>query len=220
MNQNLKNHVDDLFQHAPKTRATYELKEEVLSNANDRYADLIKDQIPEAEALDIVIHSIGNVEDLFTQTEEQGATLNHLDDTLRKKIALYKSVAIGMYIFAFIIMVALDDIYPHLNTLGFVLMLAIAAVATSILVYVGTAYPKYNRQADTIVEEFKEWNHNQEKTKAIKSSLNMILWMVVLVLYFMISFLTYAWYITWVIFLIGACAQAILNLVFHLKDHS
>lgn len=217
MNQELKKYIDDLFESAPRTKAAYELKEELLANANERYADLIKDGIPEKESLDIVIHSIGDVKELFPQTEVREYK-NEADDQTIKRIALYKSVAIGMYILGFVMMIAVEEIFEFGN-LGAVLLFTMAALATSILVYVGAAYPKYKKNADTMVEEFKEWNHNQKKEKAIRSSVKTILWMVVLILYFIISFVTYAWHITWVIFLVGACAQAILNLLFELKSN-
>jgi hypothetical protein len=155
VNQNLKNHVDELFQQAPKTRATYELKEEILSNANDRYVDLINDQIPEQEALDIVIHSIGNVDDLFSQTEER-TDASQPNDTMIKKIALYKTIAIGMYLFGFLVSITIDELFPAHDSIGVILMLAIAAIATVILVYISTAYPKYKKQENTIVEDFKD----------------------------------------------------------------
>ena len=41
---------------------------------------------------------------------------------------------------------------------------------------------------------------------------------VTLILYFVISFATQAWYITWVIFLVGVCANTVTNLLLKLKE--
>lgn len=216
MNQELVKYLDELFAQAPKTKASYELKEELLANANERYIDLIAENIPEKEAVEIVIHSIGDVEQLFPQVDQPKAEDSFKESTV-KKVALYRSIAIGLYIFGLIMAVVMDE-FLHIGSLSAVTMLLMAALATCILVYVGTAYPKYKRGEDTVVEEFKEWNHNQKKKKTIKSSVITIVWMVTLILYFLISFFTMAWYITWVIFLIGICAQAIVTLLFQLRD--
>lgn len=216
MIEELKSYIDELFKDAPKTRAAYELKEELLANSSDRYFDLVEDGIPEKEAFDIVINSIGDIDQLFT-SEEPGAINQATDEATQKKIALLKATAIGIYILGFALMVAIDE-YTAWGELGFVMMLVMAAIATCILVYVGYAYPKYERKDDTVVEEFKEWNSGQKNKKAVQKSVNTILWMIVLILYFIISFVTFKWHITWILFLMGVCAQAIVNLLFQLND--
>lgn len=216
MIEELKKYIDELFKDAPKTRAAYELKEELLANSSDRYFDLVEDGIAENEALDIVIHSIGDIDQLFS-AEAVKSKDTARDEETRKKVALYKSIAIGMYIMGFAFAVAIDE-FTRFPSLGPIVMLVMIALATCILVYVGMAYPKYKKADDTVVEEFKEWNSSQKKKKAIKSSVNTIIWMIITVLYFIISFATFAWHVTWIIFLVGVCAQAIANLVFNLYE--
>lgn len=213
----LRKHIEELFISAPKTRAAYELKEELMANSTERYFDLVEEKIPEKEALDIVINSIGDINELFANEEEK-ATVQPVHDDVLKKIALYKAFAIGLYIIGFCGMITIEEFLPF-RELGFIFMLLIAAIATSILVYVGIAYPKYKKTDDTIVEEFKEWNSSQKKKKSVQGSVSTIVWMIVLVLYFLVSFTTMAWHITWIMFLIGVCAQAIVNLLFELNDH-
>ena len=216
MSQDLRKNIEELFQNAPKTKAAYELKEELLANSNERYEDLIKEGVPEKEALEIVIHSIGDVDQLLAEVEPH-TSRNDLDDATVKKIALYRAIAIAIFIIGFAGTVIIDEV-PGFGSLSFVFMLVAAALGVSILVYVGAAYPKYRKTEDTVVEDFKEWNHNQKKIKSIQGSVSTIVWMIVLIAYFVISFATMAWYITWVMFLVGACAQAIVSLVFQLKD--
>lgn len=217
MIEELRKYIEDLFAKAPKTRAAYDLKEELMANSTERYRDLVADHVPEHEALDIVIHSIGDINQLFTAGDPQ-AVPPYPSDESRKKTALYKAIAVGMYIFGFCIAVSFDLFFWR-GDLGFIIMLMIAAAATSLLIYTNLAYPNYKKADDTMVEEFKEWNHRQKKQQSIRQSVNTILWMVILILYFLISFTTMAWYITWVIFLIGVCAQAIVKLLFQLKDY-
>ncbi|MGL5434072.1 MAG: permease prefix domain 1-containing protein [Lachnospiraceae bacterium] len=216
MVEELKKYIDELFETAPKTRAAYELKEELMANSTERYFDLVEEKVPEKEALDIVINSIGDFNQLF-ENEEVKAVSQSEREAVVKKTALYKAIAIGLYIFGFGVAVLFEEYTPY-GSLGFVAMILIAALATCILVYVSAAYPKYKRTDDTVVEEFKEWSSSQKKRKSIRQSVSTIVWMVVLILYFIISFATMAWHITWLMFLIGVCAQSIVNLLFQLND--
>lgn len=216
MNEELRNYIEELFADAPKTRGSYELKEELMANSMERYLDLVENKVPEKEAMDIVINSIGDINQLFAAEEGKNEGVPISAGALKTK-ALFRSAAVGLYILGFCAMVLFIE-FTSLDILGFVVMMLFTAAATCILVYAGSAYPKYSRCDDTVVEEFKEWNSGQKKRKAIRKSVDTIVWMVVLILYFLISFTTMAWNITWIIFLIGACAQAIVNLLFELKD--
>lgn len=210
MNEELRKYLNELFKDAPKTRATYELKEELIANSNDRYFDLVESGVPEDEALHIVIESIGDIDQLFESVEPKEKPKANEQDLKRK--ALFKTIAIGLYIFGFILLLAIEE-FTRTDSLGFIVFLIMAAIATCILVYDATAYPNYKKQDDTVVEDFKEWNHNKRKNSEIRSSVHTIIWMSTLVVYFVVSFLTMAWYITWVIFLIGVCARAIADLM-------
>lgn len=218
MIEELRKYIDELFALAPKTRAAYELKEELMANSTERYFDLVEDKVPEKEALDIVINSIGDIDQLFIPEEARTVAQPVMDHATLKKTALYKALAIGLYIMGFCVMITVEQ-FTGFGNLGFIMMILIVAIATSLLVYTAVAYPGYKKTDDTVVEEFKEWNSNQKKRKAIQASVNTIVWMVILVLYFLISFTTMAWHITWVIFLIGTCVRAIVNLLFELKNH-
>ena len=71
----------------------------------------------------------------------------------------------------------------------------------------------------SMVEEYKEEKYRNNKDKAVMGSVSTLIWTLVLVAYFIISFNTGAWYITWVIFLIGGSIQSIVSLAYSLhKD--
>lgn len=52
--------------------------------------------------------------------------------------------------------------------------------------------------------------------KIIRKSASTALWMIVIIAYFLISFTTHAWYITWLTFLIGVALEQILKICFEL----
>jgi len=224
MNENLSNHLDLLFEKAPKTRRAFELKEELLANSEERYNDLIKSGVSPENAYKNVINSIGNVSELFKGLEEMSLNEVKEADEKIKKLALVKTVAVGIYIFSVFILILfslLDDTIHStidLALTGFLIMILIDIVPTCMLVYVSSVYPNYSKKDDTIVENFKEWKSETHKMKTIKGAVICVLWTLTILLYFAISFATMAWYITWIIFLIAICAQAVVELLFRLKE--
>lgn len=219
MIEELKNQIDELFEAAPKTRAAYELKEELLANSTERYRDLTAENIPEREALDIVINSIGDINQLFVKEHQEQAYLagQLFKAEAVKKAALLKAVGTGMYIMGFCLMMITMHFFSS-PLLSWGVLIMTAAVATGILVYANAAYPKYQRGDDTMVEEFREWNSSRQIKKTFRQSVTIIVWMLILTTYFLLSFATGAWYITWIIFLIGICAHAVVNLVFQIRE--
>ena len=68
------------------------------------------------------------------------------------------------------------------------------------------------------VEEFKEWKSESAERKKTIKSINNAIGTIFLVLYFIISFSTGAWYITWLIFLISGAVQNVVKACFDLKQ--
>ncbi len=224
MNEKMRAHIETLFEKAPGTRKAYELKEELLANSEERYQDLVASGVSQEDAFKHVISSIGNVTELFQGLEEANEKdRQEIEDRLNKN-AVIKSAAIGLYIFGVVVFFGCaftgGRILPRIDmtAMGIVLMLLIDIVPTCMLIYVGARYPKYMRKEDTIVEEFKEWKSDTLKNKSVKNAAIAVLWTFILLIYFAVSFFTFAWYATWIIFLAGACLHAIIELLFRLKE--
>lgn len=221
MNQRITKHIDLIFESAPKTKKAMELKEELIQNSNEKYEDMIAHGSSEDDAFQSVIASIGDVTELFDDLEDKNQY--NMKEADKKKKALLTAIAIGLYIFAgvaFFTCVMIDEaVYSNIDisTLGIIIAAAICIIPTCMLVYAASMYPEYHKKEDNMVEEYKESKNMTNRDKAIKEAVSVIIWMLVLITYFLVSFFTGAWYITWVIFLIGACVQAISELVFSLK---
>lgn len=222
MNERIVKHMDMLFEAAPRTRKTLELKQEMTQNADDKYQDLLAEGYSDDDAYQNVIGSIGDVSELFEDLEDR--TPYTMSETDRRKKALITSISVGMYIFAgvvFFLCQWLGEIpgYDAMDygTLGLVLAGAICIVPTCLLVYVSNLYPNYKKEEDNMVEQYKEITSTNRRDKAIMGAISTIIWTVTLILYFLISFSTYAWNITWVLFLMGGCAEAIAVLAINMK---
>lgn len=216
---------NQLFEDAPKTRKALELKQEMLQNALDKYEDLVQEGHSEEDAYQNVIQSIGDVTELFEEVEEKN--LLSLSESDRKKKALLQAIAVGLYILAGVVFFGfalIGEVAYDFNgvTTGIGLVLAglICIPPTVMMVYAANMYPVYKKkEKQDMVEEYKEEKYKNNKDEAVLGSVSTLIWMLVLVAYFIISFKTGAWYITWVIFLIGGSIQSIASLVFSLhKD--
>lgn len=239
MNERIKNHINIIFEKAPKTRKALELKEELLANSEERYQDLIADGVAQEDAIKNVINSIGNVTELFADLEETELENKTEYDNYIKKAAIIKTVAVGIYIFSVVILFVSIFLNNMINApsynfyytgmyqshfdfvlLGFIVMILIDIIPTCMLVYVFNLAPKYKKQGETVVEDFKEWKSNSQKNKSIKSAVSGVLWASAVLLYFATSIVTQAWDATWIIFFVAICLQTVVILVFRLKDMS
>lgn len=227
MKEKIQKHIDGLFTGAPKTRKALELKEELIQNAIEKYEDLIGEGYREEDAFQNVVSSIGDVTELFEAVEEKNLlTLSEAD---RKKKAKLTAAAVGLYIFAGVVFLFMQMTaemasplsvgygYFDFGFFGLVLAGLICIPPTCMLVYAAHMYPSFRRNENSLVENFKEAQHTANKERAVRISVSALIWTLTLALYFIISFATMAWYASWVIFLIGGCAEAIAILVLNLR---
>lgn len=239
MNERINNHIEKLFEAAPKTRKAFELKEELLANSEERYQDLITDGVNPEDAIRNVIVSLGNVTELFQGLEDISPEDRTEYNNYVKKSAIFKTVAAGIYIFSLVVLfyfIYLDQITntpltnminynvgtngPNLILLGIIIAVLIDIIPTCMLVYITSIAPKYKKQEDTVVEEFKEWNRNSGHLKSVRNAASGVLWTGAVLLYFTISIATYLWYATWIVFLVAACLQMIIILLYRMKESS
>lgn len=70
MNEKLRKHIDLLFSEAPQTKATMEVKEELLANLMEHCNDLMESGKSEDEAYAIVVSNIGDVSELIQNLKD------------------------------------------------------------------------------------------------------------------------------------------------------
>ncbi len=217
MNQKIRKEVNSLFEKAPNTKRANDLKDEIISNAEDKYEDLIKQGKNEEEALQIVIEEIGNVDELIEELNKNNPIHTQYVEEARKKTALIVSICVGLYILSVIACVVLDELgLPDFITASS--FLSIAGASTCVLIYHFMTKPKYTKYDDTIVEEFKEWKGKKDKNKEIKKTIDSIIWTLTVIIYLVVSFTFGIWYISWIIFLIASLIENIIKLIFKLGE--
>lgn len=209
--------LDELFINAPKTHRAVELKEELLANLMDKYNDLVSSGKSEEDAFNITISGIGDIEDLIAGLKEKSTFDYEKIEEQRKKRAILISVAVAMYIISVGVLIFFSEVARINDGLSVCFMLTLDAIATGLLIYSSISSPKYIKSDDTIVEEFKEWKSANNAEKEVLKSIKSIVWLIIVALYFLLSFGLDIWAYSWVIFIIGAAIEKVISLAFQLR---
>lgn len=217
MNRKLKDYIDQLFAQVSDSTYARELKEEMLINLNDRYEDLLIEGKSKEEAFIIVTSSIGDIRELLSGLDETAVIITTKDiEKHRKESALIRSIAIMLYIISPAMLIALSIF--NMPVLGVVVLLIIVAGATGLLVYDNVS------KSENLKDEYAESKRKesltaeQRKKENIKEAIQAIFWLLVVGIYLLMSFMLDIWAYSWVIFIIAAAINKVIDLLFELKE--
>ncbi len=206
MREQLIKYIDLLFAGA---KDADDIKQEILQNTLDRYDDLIaQGKSPEA-AYRLAISGIGDINEILGNDPSPGPVVSTSEAPEKKdNKKLMHSVAIGMYICCVLPVIVLGNVGEGI--LGVCLMFLLIAAATVLIIM--------SSDGDEKEEEKKvseaELTPQQKKRKSIEKTLSTI----ALVLFFVLSFSTGAWHVTWLVFPIMAAVKGIVNACLDLKE--
>lgn len=206
----IEDYINDLFKEVPKTRKSEELKEELRADLEEKYKDLLNNGTSEKEAYQEVIRGIGDVDELLEELKTP-MTKDLLET--RKKTAFVVSVCVGLYILSLISVIVVEELLELPDTISAISFFGIAGIATCILVYHFMSIPKYQKNDDTFVEVRKEKRMIKDKNRQLLQALDTIVWLLILIVYFLISFLFNCWYISWILFLVGPLVTTMIHLI-------
>ncbi len=214
MDDKLRRYIDGLFNEVPQTKNVVELKEEMLQNLKEKYMDLLEEGKTEEAAFNIAIAGIGDINELVGEMKNVKRVAVTSAD--KQRSAMLTSIAVMLYILSIVpILIFLGNPGFLFNgIIGFILMITFG---TGILIYNGMTKPKFSNLEGTMVEEFKEWKTRKDDRRATRLSVSVALWSILLALYFIVSFSTFAWHITWVIFVIGVAVEALINIFISIR---
>ncbi len=200
MREQLIHYIDLLFAAAPDAE---EIKQEILQNTLDRYDDLINQgKSPEA-AYRLAISGIGDIQEILGGDDETPRQpVDSVSTEPQKKVwkTILRAIAIALYIMCPIPLFLLGD------DIGLCGLLTFVAVATVLMVITGKDKPEE--------QQSPAYSPKQELHKGVGS----VVWAIGVCVYFIVSFLTGAWYITWVIFPLSACVQGLIIACLDLKE--
>ena len=206
MREQLIQYVQLLFAGAADCDDT---RQEILQNTLDRYDDLVAaGKTPEA-AYRLAIMGIGDINEILGRTSGTPAVMpvpavsQEKQDTPTKKIL--RAIGVGLYILCPIPLFVLSGMW-NMGIPGLCGTLTLVAVAT-VLIILGAKKETENADVEPGTPQ-----------SALAKSINGLIWAIGLAIYFIVSFLTGAWYITWVIFPITAAVQGLVKAILDLKE--
>ena len=80
MKDKIKSVIADLFENAPQSEEVIELQEEMISNAEEKYEDLIQRGFTEEQAYTMVMGSIGDVQELLAELGAQAESAKESEE--------------------------------------------------------------------------------------------------------------------------------------------
>ncbi len=125
-------------------------------------------------------------------------------ENVKSKFARNIAISVMLYIFALIAIIALAGGLDK-PILGVSVFFGFIAIATGLLIYNGIYYSKES-------EDPKE-----KKDDSIEKQVMSIIDIIGVTIYLFVSFMTMAWHITWMIFLIVGLVKAIVKLIMSLN---
>jgi len=96
--------------------------------------------------------------------------------------------------------------------------LLIAGSATCLLIYHFLSRPNYQKKECRLIDNLGSLNLGNQQRKKIFHSIVWIMWLLILVVYFLVSYICWNWYCSWIIFIVGIVIQHIIKLVFDICE--
>lgn len=223
MEYRIREYMDQLFESAPHTQRAYELKIELTQNLIEKYYASVGEGKNPEDAYNLTIMSIGDVRELFAQLEddENGnpvpPPVYYPQPQPDHRRALVRTAAVMLYILSMVPPIVCSAMFGEGfggEVLGPIGMFIMIAVATGLLVFDHYTHPKTAQPIPgSVVRDFQQWQQQKRRTKGLRAAFNGVYWPLVVAFYFLLSFGTGKWYITWVLFLIAAAVDVVVNTV-------
>lgn len=197
-----------------------DIKQEILQNTLDRYDDLLaRGKTPE-EAYRQAITGIGDVNEIINgksapdytppTQEPVYAPIPEFEGTASAVSRMMRAVAIFLYIISPVPLFLFSKL--GWDEVGVCCLLVIVAIASALLLLFKS--PKTAEQK----REYTEVHISNDSRKQLKKSVGSLISTVGVVAYFIISFSTGAWFITWLIFPIIGAVKGVVNACLDLKE--
>ena len=214
MREQLANYVNLLF---AGTTGTEEIKQEILFNTLDRYDDLVaQGKTPEA-AYRLAMTGIGDIDEILSQerpvnTQSQPKTepFTYTEPVTQaapdeKEKRTRRAAAIAFYICCPVPLFILGDV------LGLCLMLVLIAAATALMVMNGD---KDEQPAASTVNT----SGRSESARSLIKTIKKFNTLISIIIFLVLSFVTRAWYITWMVFPLFSCINGLIAACIDLKE--
>lgn len=220
MNSKIKNYVEVLFSDIPRSKKANELKEELLSNMSERFEDYTQEGKTENQAYSLVISSLGDIDEMLADVIPSDEFLKNAN-YYRNRNAKTTAISVAMYIIGVVFLIGFGALGEFLGNedfygvIGLLIMLLISAAATGLVIYTNMSMPlEYKDYNKGVAKEFKDMDTRH--ARLLRNILS-IYWTIITFIYLVVSFVTMAWGITWVIWILATAFESIIKTVFEMR---
>jgi hypothetical protein len=163
--ETIKNYLDNMFAGLPKTARITELKNNILSNMEDKYNELKNQGKSENEAIGIVISEFGNIDELMNELGIQKeteinsqplVTAEEVDEYLnaKKKMGLMVGFGVFLCILGPAMLILLHTLFENgiitsnltgdaAEIPGVIILLVLVTIAVGIFIFSGMKFERY-----------------------------------------------------------------------------
>lgn len=237
MNDKIREYVDGLFTGVPMTKESIDFREEVLQNLHEKYSDLIAQGNSEEDAYSATVSSVGDIQSVLRDmgapqpsrpaaatavlpTTDTQNTENAQTDAMTEREKAFaqdeKQARIMTAIGVALCILCPVPVLLKPGAVGVVLMFILVAAGVALFILMPNPKQKYRNNV-TMAEEFQQWKTEKQGVKSQVSGIHTIICSAAVALYFLVSFATGAWSVTWIIFLMVPCLCEIASAALRLK---
>ena len=161
------------------------------------------------------LNKVGPICDYFGITSDEllSGAQNRVEakkEDKRNKFARNLAISVGLYILSLVAIILCSALFNQ-PIIGVSIFFTMIAVATGLIIYSGIVYGK---------DKCCEAKTKEEKKKEdVSKQLTDIVGLIGVIVYLLVSFLTGAWHITWIIFIAVALVNAIVKLIYGMKSN-
>lgn len=138
MEPKIREYIENLFSSAPRTKQSYELKEEIICNTIERYHDFLREGNTDGNAYNLAISGIGDINELLEALGAEPQQNEQFTDAqlaaVKDRLTIFKTVAIVLYMLCIIPVIFWDEFF-NISEIGVCLMFLMISTATGLLVY-------------------------------------------------------------------------------------
>ncbi len=171
--ETIRNYLENIFSSLPKSAEIIKLKDELLSNMEEKYWELKESGKTENEAIGIVISEFGNIDELIKELGIENRkqldnvstiTMEEAENYMKDKVKYGKLIAVGVMlcilapaILMFTHNIIIGGVFgteinvETLEGLSVIPLFILIAIAVGLFIYAGTQLDKYKYLEDDFI---------------------------------------------------------------------
>ena len=142
----------------------------------------------------------------------------------KSRSAVLTSIAVALYILCWVPMTVLEGLFDGVGDfIGLPIMFLMIACATAMMVFNSMTKPKFDgntawdKDDDDDDDDDRRRGHALRRRSPVYGVISGVLWVLTIGGYFLVSYVTGAWHITWMIFLITTALDNVIKALFDLR---